>query len=99
MKSVSLLIGERDAMAAHGRTFDRLDPMTGEIASRAAAASAADARAAADAAARPLGQELTQPLAAQKLHPMMNAWMAVVHSRSSAANGRARIAGPSSTPG
>jgi vanillin dehydrogenase len=51
VKSVSLLIGERDAMAAHGRTFDRLDPMTGQIASRAAAASVADARAAADAAA------------------------------------------------
>jgi acyl-CoA reductase-like NAD-dependent aldehyde dehydrogenase len=51
VKSVSILIGERDAMAAHGRTFDRLDPMTGEIASRAAAASVADARTAADAAA------------------------------------------------
>jgi vanillin dehydrogenase len=51
MKSVNLLIGERDAGAAHGRTFDRLDPMTGQIASRAAAASVTDARAAADAAA------------------------------------------------
>jgi vanillin dehydrogenase len=51
MKSVSLLIGEKDRAAAHGRTFDRIDPMTGRIASRAAAASVADARAAADAAA------------------------------------------------
>ena len=51
VKSVSLLIGEKDAAAADGRTFDRLDPMTGQIASRAAAASVADASAAADAAA------------------------------------------------
>ena len=37
--------------AADGRTFDRIDPFTGEVASRAAAASVADAIAAADAAA------------------------------------------------
>ena len=51
MKHVNLIIGERDAQAADGRTFDRLDPMTGEVASRAAAATVADAIAAADAAA------------------------------------------------
>ena len=51
MKPVNLLIGERDTPAVDGRTFDRLDPMTGEVASRAAAASVADARSAAEAAA------------------------------------------------
>jgi acyl-CoA reductase-like NAD-dependent aldehyde dehydrogenase/ABC-type branched-subunit amino acid transport system ATPase component len=51
MKHVNLMIGERDSASADGRTFDRLDPFTGEVASRAAAASLADAIAAADAAA------------------------------------------------
>ena len=51
MKHVSLIIGEREVNAADGRTFDRIDPFTGAVASRAAAASVADAIAAADAAA------------------------------------------------
>ncbi len=51
MKHVNLLIGDHDAGAADGRTFERIDPFTGEVASRAAAASVADAIAAADAAA------------------------------------------------
>ncbi|MBM3528377.1 MAG: aldehyde dehydrogenase [Alphaproteobacteria bacterium] len=51
MKNVSLLIGEREVNAADGRTFDRIDPYTGAVATRAAAASVADAIAAADAAA------------------------------------------------
>ncbi|MDT3687880.1 MAG: aldehyde dehydrogenase [Pseudorhodoplanes sp.] len=51
MKHVNLLIGERDLGAADGRTFERIDPFTGAVASRAAAASVADAIAAADAAA------------------------------------------------
>jgi vanillin dehydrogenase len=51
MKHVNLMIGEREGAAADGHTFDRLDPFTGEVASRAAAASVADAIAAADAAA------------------------------------------------
>ncbi len=50
MKHVSLMIGDRDAFAADGRTFDRIDPFTGEVASRAPAASVADAIAAVDAA-------------------------------------------------
>src|SRR5262245_60347941 len=50
MKHVSLMIGERDLAAADGRTFDRTDPYTGAVASRAAAASVADAIAAAEAA-------------------------------------------------
>jgi acyl-CoA reductase-like NAD-dependent aldehyde dehydrogenase/ABC-type branched-subunit amino acid transport system ATPase component len=51
MKHVSLMIGERELNAADGRTFDRIDPFTGNVATRAAAASVADAMAAADAAA------------------------------------------------
>jgi len=51
MKHVNLMIGERDVGAADGRTFDRIDPFTGEVATRAAAASVADAIAAAEAAA------------------------------------------------
>ena len=48
---VSLMIGNADANATGGATFDRLNPMTGEVASRAAAGGVADARRAADAAA------------------------------------------------
>jgi acyl-CoA reductase-like NAD-dependent aldehyde dehydrogenase len=51
MKHVSLMIGDRDVFAADGRTFDRIDPFTGNVATRAAAASIGDAIAAADAAA------------------------------------------------
>ena len=50
MKHVSMMIGDRDVFAADGRTFDRIDPFTGQVASRAAAASVADAIAAVDAA-------------------------------------------------
>ncbi len=51
MQEVKLLIAGRDTPASKSATFDRLNPISGEVATRAAAASAADARAAADAAA------------------------------------------------
>ena len=51
MEDVKLLIAGRDTPAAKAATFDRLNPVSGEVATRAAAASAADAKAAADAAA------------------------------------------------
>ena len=51
MQRVQLLIGGRDVDAADGATFVRLNPMTGEPATTAAAASVADGVAAADAAA------------------------------------------------
>jgi vanillin dehydrogenase len=51
MEDVKLLIAGRDVPAAKAATFDRLNPISGEVATRAAAASAADAKAAADAAA------------------------------------------------
>ncbi|MBN8943776.1 MAG: aldehyde dehydrogenase family protein [Rhizobiales bacterium] len=51
MKHVSLMIDAHEVGAADGRTFDRLDPLTGSVASRAAAATVSDAIAAVDAAA------------------------------------------------
>jgi vanillin dehydrogenase len=48
---VSLLINDQDVAAANGATFERLNPISGAIASTAAAAGAHDATAAADAAA------------------------------------------------
>ena len=51
MEEVQLLIGDRDAAAAKNATFNRLNPVTGEVATKASAASVEDARAAADAAA------------------------------------------------
>jgi acyl-CoA reductase-like NAD-dependent aldehyde dehydrogenase len=47
----NLLIGGKDVAASNGATFERRNPVTGEIASVAAAATPADARAAVDAAA------------------------------------------------
>jgi acyl-CoA reductase-like NAD-dependent aldehyde dehydrogenase len=52
MQHVQLLIDGRDVDASNGATFTRLNPISGEVASIAAAASVADAVAAADAAAR-----------------------------------------------
>jgi acyl-CoA reductase-like NAD-dependent aldehyde dehydrogenase len=51
MFHTKLIIADRDVSASGERTFDRLDPMTGAIATRAAAASVGDAHKAADAAA------------------------------------------------
>ena len=51
MFHTKLIIADREVSAGDSRTFDRLDPMTGEVATRAAAASTADAQRAADAAA------------------------------------------------
>ena len=48
---LDLIIGSEAVKAEGGRTFERLNPMTGQVATRAAAASVADAIAAADAAA------------------------------------------------
>ena len=50
MRCVELLIGGRSVCAHGGATFDRIDPFTGEIASRAAAAAVEDADAAVNAA-------------------------------------------------
>lgn len=51
MLDVAMMVNDKDTPAAAGRTFERLNPITGEVASRAPAATVADANAAADAAA------------------------------------------------
>src|SRR6187399_2022570 len=51
MYEISLLLESKDVPASNGTTFDRLNPVTGDIASRAAAAQIADAKRAADTAA------------------------------------------------
>jgi vanillin dehydrogenase len=51
MESINLLIAGRDVPASGSATFNRLNPISGDVATRAAAASVVDARAAADAAA------------------------------------------------
>ncbi len=51
METVPLLIGNRDLPATTGNTFARKSPLSGEVATLAAAASVADAHAAAEAAA------------------------------------------------
>jgi vanillin dehydrogenase len=51
MIAVDLMINNADVKARGNATFDRLNPMTGDVAARAAASSADDATRAADAAA------------------------------------------------
>ena len=51
MNQINLLLENQDVQAVDGVTFDRLDPITGEVATRASAAQIADAKRAADAAA------------------------------------------------
>lgn len=51
MNNVSLLINDQDLPAAQGATFERIGPLSGEVVTRAAAATVDDAKAAADAAA------------------------------------------------
>ena len=51
MFDVNLMINNADASAIGGATFDRLNPMTGAVASRAAAGGIEDAKRAVDAAA------------------------------------------------
>ena len=52
MYDIGLLIGEKDGLsAAGGATFERLNPVTSDLATRAAAAAPADCKAACDAAA------------------------------------------------
>ncbi|ADZ71544.1 aldehyde dehydrogenase [Polymorphum gilvum] len=51
MDAIGLLIGDEDTPASDGRTFERRNPITGEVASLVAAAAIEDARLACDAAA------------------------------------------------
>lgn len=66
--NISMLIGGKDTAAAEGRTFERRDPFTGEVATVAPAASAEDARAAARAAGAAFpAWAATAPAARRKL--------------------------------
>ncbi len=69
MFDIALLIGGKSRPASTGQTFERRNPLSGEVASRAAAASIDDARAAADAAAGIRGKlaHLDDPLAEPSL--------------------------------
>ncbi|MEQ8165390.1 MAG: salicylaldehyde dehydrogenase, partial [Alphaproteobacteria bacterium] len=51
MDQLGLLIANEDHQATGGAVFERLNPISGEVATRAAAATVEDARRAADAAA------------------------------------------------
>jgi acyl-CoA reductase-like NAD-dependent aldehyde dehydrogenase len=51
MYDIGLLIGDKDKPAAGGATFDRMNPVTSDVATRAAAAAPDDCRAACDTAA------------------------------------------------
>ena len=51
MYEILLLLESKDVPASNGATFDRLNPVTGDVATRAAAATVGDASAAVDAAA------------------------------------------------
>ena len=57
MSVLDLVIAGEQRAAEGGRTFSRRNPLTGEVATEAAAASTADATAAADAAAADTGRE------------------------------------------
>ncbi|MDB5766692.1 MAG: Aldehyde Dehydrogenase, partial [Collimonas fungivorans] len=50
MNEISMLIGGKELPAADGRTFERRNPVSGAIATRAPAAGLADADAAVEAA-------------------------------------------------
>ncbi|MET0633324.1 MAG: salicylaldehyde dehydrogenase, partial [Xanthobacteraceae bacterium] len=52
MLRVNLMIGDRDVSATDGRTFERIDPLTGLVATEAGGAALAPPGAAAPAAAR-----------------------------------------------
>ena len=68
MHQATLLIGNQAQSASHGRTFERHDPLTGDVASRAPAASVADAKAAATAADDAFeGWAATSPVARREL--------------------------------
>jgi acyl-CoA reductase-like NAD-dependent aldehyde dehydrogenase len=61
MFHTKLIIADRETNASDSRTFDRLDPVTGDVATRAAAASVADDQKAADAAAAAFKEWSTMP--------------------------------------
>src|SRR5215217_8387241 len=68
MNMLGLKINNAEVEAVDGRTFERLNPISGEVASTVAAASVEDARQAANAAAKAFpGWAATGPGARRKL--------------------------------
>jgi acyl-CoA reductase-like NAD-dependent aldehyde dehydrogenase len=79
MQEFQLLIGGKAVAAEGGKTFDRIDPVTGEVASRAPAAALedADAAVAAAAAAFPAWKALTATERRKRLNKaadLMDSW-------------------------
>ena len=79
MQTADLLIGGRSTGAKNGATYDRIDPFTGEVATRAAAATVEDADAAAEAAGKafPAWSALTAGARREKLNAAADALLAL----------------------
>ena len=90
-----LLIGGEWAGAGSGDTFERSDPYTGEVASRAAAASREDAHAAADAAAAAFPEWAATPPSARRELLQKAAALLMERAPEIAASSPPRPAGPS----
>jgi acyl-CoA reductase-like NAD-dependent aldehyde dehydrogenase len=97
---IHLLINAQTQPAAGGATFDRLDPITGAVATRAAAASPDDARAAIAAAAAafpawsetgPNARRALLTKAADKLEGLANDFVAAMRDEIGATEGWARF--------
>ncbi|WP_321808898.1 aldehyde dehydrogenase [Burkholderia sp. BCC1993] len=93
MKTVSMLIDGEQVMARNGAMFERRNPLDGEVASRAPAASVEDAEAAVDAAARafpiwsefgPLKRRELLTAAARALEAKSDAFAAAMASKTGA---------------
>ncbi|WP_068875932.1 MULTISPECIES: aldehyde dehydrogenase [unclassified Phenylobacterium] len=97
---LALLIDGQDVTAADGATFDRLDPIAGAVATRAAAATPDDARAAAHSAAKAfpawseLGPSARRALlsrAADRLEALADAFVSAMREEIGATEGWARF--------
>lgn len=97
---VALLIGGQDVDAANGAVFDRLDPIAGTVATRAAAASPDDARGAATSAAEafpawsefgPNARRAILARAADRLEGLADDFVAAMREEIGATEGWARF--------
>jgi len=97
---VGLLIGGEDVDATGGAVFDRLDPIAGTVATRAAAATPDDARAAASSAAEafaawsdvgPNARRAILARAADRLEGLADAFVAAMREEIGATEGWARF--------
>lgn len=100
MDTVGLLIGDEVGVASDGRVFERLDPVTGALATRAAAASLADVEAACHAAkaafpawsnTAPNARRALLLKAADALSAKADAFVAAMRAETGATEGWARF--------